>query len=204
MQWMPERDDVQTYGPGMRLMNPYTYGTPGSFNGPGSGFGNVGFGAAGGAVEPMPNADVPLQPGARSQVVATLQNLLNAHGHRLDVDGIVGSQTMAAVWDAFDRLVSSPSDDAVKLVAAGPAGMSVGQIITALSQAWAQDASVQPRRPADTVSGPSEPDARISMTPGDAVQFEKMVGLRPSGVPWGWIALGALVLGTAAVVVSRR
>lgn len=205
---MPQRDEVQTFGPGQRIWNPFIDNVPGSFNGMRSHMNQArasgSFGAMPSNVVAMPNIDGPLEPGFRSQVVATLQQILNAHGARLVVDGTIAPDTQGAVWKAFDDLVNSPSEDAVRLTSAGPGGLSVGQLIATLTQAYTADASVRPRAVGNVPTDPSEPDGQVSMTPADAVDLEKSLGLRGSGVPtWAFVAGGAALIGLGVWLLRK-
>lgn len=150
--------------------------------------------AAGVASVPMPTWDMPYADGARSQIVATLQTLLRSVGYGVAVDGILGPQTMRAVESAYLKLASSANATARSLVAPGPAGLTVAQVIDVLQRAYA---AVGGGRATVVVPGtPSEPDGNISMTPGDAAAFDRKLN---GGSVWPAVLGigGAIAVGVA-------
>lgn len=151
-----------------------------------SGFGNASFGDASpptGFSDPvarvatvaMPQWDVPFVTGARSEMVATLQTLLNSRGWVLGIDGVVGPRTQRAVESAFMFLSGSASMEARRLSQAGWAGMSVAALVNTFARAFAALDTVTRGGNTDVPTSPSEPDGTIRMTPRDAAAMDRRI-----------------------------
>lgn len=178
-----------------------------------SGFGGFGDAAplsstdpSGGSTQqiPMPQWDGAFASGFRSQVVATLQTLLNQHGAGLSVDGVVGPYTQRAVEQQLNFLAGSPSIEARRTAAPGPAGLTVTQVINMLQRAWLEHTAVTgTAAPANTA--PSEAQGTVSMTPAQAAAMDRQIA---GGSVWpkvvGAAGLGLVGYGLWRAAKGRR